>query len=43
MNILVTGANGFIGSNVIKLLSDNINYKFFFSSLTNNIEINNLL
>ena len=29
MNILVTGANGFIGSNVIKLLSDNINYKFF--------------
>lgn len=29
MNILVTGSNGFIGSNVIKLLSDNINYKLF--------------
>jgi GDP-L-fucose synthase len=29
MNILVTGANGFIGSNIIKLLSNDINFKFF--------------
>ena len=29
MNILVTGANGFIGSNIIKLLSKDINFKFF--------------
>ncbi len=29
MNILVTGANGFIGSNIIKLLSNDTNFKFF--------------
>ncbi len=29
MNILVTGANGFIGSNIIKLLSNNTNFNFF--------------
>jgi GDP-L-fucose synthase len=29
MNILVTGANGFIGSNIINLLSDNVNFNFF--------------
>jgi UDP-glucose 4-epimerase len=29
MNILVTGANGFIGSNVINLLSNNVNFNFF--------------
>lgn len=29
MNILVTGANGFIGSNIIKLLSNNVNFNFF--------------
>jgi len=29
MNILVTGANGFIASNIIKLLSDNTNFNFY--------------
>ena len=29
INILVTGANGFIGSNIIKLLSNDTNFKFF--------------
>jgi GDP-L-fucose synthase len=29
MNILITGSNGFIGSNIIKLLSNNVNYKLF--------------
>ena len=29
MNILVTGANGFIGSNIIKLLSNDINFNLF--------------
>lgn len=29
MNILVTGANGFIGSNIIELLSNNSNFNFF--------------
>jgi GDP-L-fucose synthase len=29
MNILVTGANGFIGSNIIQLLSNNSDFKFF--------------
>lgn len=29
MNILVTGANGFIGSNIIKLLSKNTDFVFF--------------
>jgi GDP-L-fucose synthase len=29
MNILVTGANGFIGSNIIKSLSNNTRFKFF--------------
>ena len=29
MNILVTGANGFIASNIIKLLSNDTNFKFF--------------
>ena len=28
MNILVTGANGFIGSNIIELLSNNTNFNF---------------
>lgn len=29
MNILVTGSNGFIGSNIIRLLSNNTNFNFF--------------
>ena len=29
MNILITGSNGFIGSNIIKFLSNNVNYKLF--------------
>lgn len=29
MNILVTGANGFIGSNIIELLDNNSNFNFF--------------
>lgn len=29
MNILITGANGFIGSNITKLLSKNVNFNFF--------------
>lgn len=29
MNILITGSNGFIGSNIMKLLSINIKYKLF--------------
>ena len=29
MNILVTGANGFIGSNIIDLLSNNTDFNFF--------------
>jgi GDP-L-fucose synthase len=29
VNILVTGANGFIGSNIIKLLSNDINFNLF--------------
>lgn len=29
MNILVTGTNEFIGSNIIKLLSNDTNFKFF--------------
>ena len=29
MNILVTGTNGFIGSNIIRLLSNRTDFKFF--------------
>lgn len=38
MNILVTGANGFIGSNIIELLSNNIDFNFF-KGTRNNIDL----
>ena len=38
MNILVTGANGFIGSNIIELLSNNTNFNFF-KGTRNNIDL----
>lgn len=38
MNILVTGASGFIGSNVIELLSNNTDFNFF-KGTRNNIDL----
>lgn len=38
MNILVTGANGFIGSNIINLLSSNTDFNFF-KGTRNNIDL----